>query len=420
MQPNNELTASATMPEMALDELDGATAQETSGYPRNTRVEVFRTREEIERLRAVWEKWQSHPNSDIDAYLTVLRALPGGADPLAFVLYENESPRAMLVGRVENGDLTLRIGYKDIAKVSARKMVFIYGGLLGTPNAQNCKALMQAVRSLLKEGHAQVAFFNSLPIDSPLYEAAVSQSFWTRDHAATFQLHRRMTLPANASEFYRGLSSKVRKNLGWQARKFEKDFDGLLRLNCFHRAEDLAEMFRDVETIATKTYQRGLGVGFESNPVLRDRLTLEAQRGWLRAFVLYVNNRPSAFWIGKIYGETFYSDFMGYDPEFAKYSPGMYLVTRVIERFCDSINGDAPEVIDFGLGDAQYKSVLGTSEWQEASLHLFAPTLAGLSLNIFRTPAALLNRFGQRMLDKESVLKLKRAWRSRVRPQARQ
>jgi CelD/BcsL family acetyltransferase involved in cellulose biosynthesis len=383
-----------------------------------TRVEVLRTFAEIEGLRSTWEKWKWHPNSDLDSYLTVVRSLPN-AEPIAIVLYRGAFPETILIGRVEIGEVSLRIGYKDVARIAARKLVFIYAGLLGTPSAENCAALIQAVKSALRQGHGQVAFFNSLPTDSPLYAAALSESFWTRDRAPSLQTHRCMLLSSSSEEFYRGLSPKVRKNLGWQARRFEKEFKNSLRLHCFRRADDLAEMFQEVETIAKKTYQRGLGVGFESNRTLRDRLALEARKGWLRGFVLYAGERPVAFWLGKVYCETFHSDFMGYDPDLAKHSPGMYLITRVIEEFCNSKDESAVRNIDFGLGDAQYKQVLGTSEWQEASLHLFAPTMAGLGLNLFRTPAALFNRFAQRVLDKGSVLKLKRAWRNQAKPQAR-
>ena len=379
-----------------------------------TRIEVLRTFAEIEGLRSTWEQWKWHPNSDLDSYLTVLRSLPG-ADPIVIVLYRGTSPEVILVGRAETGDLSLRIGYKDLAKVTARKLVFIYAGLLGTPSADKCAALIQAVKNALRQGHGQVAFFNSVPTDSPLYAAALSQSFWTRDHVPSLQTHRCMELPSSAEEFYRSLSPKVRKNLGWQARRFEKDFKGSLRLQCFQQEDDFAEMFLEVETIAQKTYQRGLGVGFENNRILRDRLALEARKGWFRGFVLYVGERPVAFWVGKVYRETFHSDFMGYDPDLAKYSPGMYLITRVIEEFCNSKVESGVRNIDFGLGDAQYKQVLGTSDWQEASLHLFAPTMAGLGLNLFRTPAALFNRFAQRVLKKSSVLKLKRAWRNQAK-----
>jgi hypothetical protein len=41
------------------------------------------------------------------------------------------------------------------------------------------------------------------------------------------------------------------------------------------------------ESIAEKSYQRGLGVGFANTPEVRKRLELESQKKWLRASILY-------------------------------------------------------------------------------------------------------------------------------------
>jgi CelD/BcsL family acetyltransferase involved in cellulose biosynthesis len=172
-------------------------------------------------------------------------------------------------------------------------------------------------------------------------------------------------------------------------------------------------MFRDVEEVAKKTYQRGMGVGFQSNQEMREHFELQAGNGWLRAYVLYLESTPAAFWIGDVYQQTFYSHFMGYDPVFAKHSPGMYLIMQTVESFC--AEGKVRQ-IDWGLGDAQYKDVLGTSEWMEASFYLFAPTVSGLTLNLLRTPAALVDDLAKSALAHSSLLsRIKKSWRGSLR-----
>jgi hypothetical protein len=379
-------------------------------------IQVVRDVGELASLREIWNGWTWHPNSDPDSYLAVLKAMPSGVEPLVFVLYRKGAPQAMLVSRVENGNLSLRLGYKDLLKIKVRKLVCIYGGLLGDASSENCKALMISVNDFLRRGEADLAFFNSLRTDSPLYVAATKlQSFYVRDHMPVFELHRSMELPKTDNEANRRLSAKSRKE--W--RKLMKDFPDQVVIRCFRKPEELDDMFRDVEEVAKKTYQRGLGVGFGDTPLMRGRLGLEAERGWLRAYVLYLAGRPCAFWVGKLYNETFHSDSMGYDSEYRKYSPGMFVVMSVIEGFCNPMNNDAVRVVDFGLGDAEYKRDLGNSEWREASLYLFAPTVGGLGLNLFRTPAALANRLAKEYLDKASLLlKAKRIWRNQLRQQA--
>jgi CelD/BcsL family acetyltransferase involved in cellulose biosynthesis len=111
---------------------------------------------------------------------------------------------------------------------------------------------------------------------------------------------------------------------------------------------------------------------------------------------------------------------MGYDPDYGKYSPGMYLIMKVIEGFCGASGEKEISGIDFGLGDAQYKQILGNVQWQDASAYIFAPTLRGLGLNALRTPIIAVDRAGRRALERMKLLpKVKKLWRQRAAPKAR-
>ncbi len=202
----------------------------------------------------------------------------------------------------------------------------------------------------------------------------------------------------------------------WQAKKLLADYSGEVRIASFASNTDLDVMIRDIEAVSRKTYQRGLGVGFIDNAETRARLRLEAERGWLRGFVLYLANQPCAFWLGTIYKGTFHSNFMGYDPAHAKHSPGMFLITRVVESLCGAEEADKLREVDFGLGDAQYKEVLGTSVWQEAGVYIFAPSAKGILLNFLKTSLGVLDRIGRKVLGRTKLLPgLKSFWRGLVR-----
>lgn len=397
----------------------GRPQQMSSQY--EVKIELIRDLSAIERLRQFWGEHKSHPNSDIDAYVSVLRAMSRTAEPLIFVLYRDGCPCSMLVGRLEAGELKLRLGYKDVATIAVRKAVFIHGGFIGERTPENSALLIKAVKDSLAKCGAQVAFFNSIPVACPLYLAATAlQNRWLKDHLPMLQTHHKLSVPETQSELYQTLSSKTRKNLVWQSKKLVKTFSGDLRVHCFMRKDEFEQMLHDVEAIAQKTYQRGLGVGFEQSSVLRARLAQETEKGWLRVFVLYIRGTPRAFWAGKIYQDVFYSDFTGYDPELSKLSPGMFLITEVINSFCQSTEHRV-KAIDFGLGDAQYKSVLGNSQWEEASFYLFAPTLRGFGFNLIRTPIAMLDKLAKQWLVKTSALqKIKRLWRAHLRFQTQE
>ena len=67
------------------------------------RLRIIRDFAGIEEIREVWSAWHSHPNSDIDFYLTILRSMPGEVSPYVIVLYRGEAPQALLAGRLETG-----------------------------------------------------------------------------------------------------------------------------------------------------------------------------------------------------------------------------------------------------------------------------------------------------------------------------
>ena len=380
-------------------------------------IRVFRTFEEIEEIRDVWSSWHQHPNSDIDFYSLIVRSRPEMLRPHVVVHYRDGVPDAMLVGRIERARLEFRVGYKTFYRAKVRQLTLVHRGELGTLSPQNCDLLIRQVMHSLRRGEADVAFFNFVRTDSSLYASASElPGFLSRDHFGTAAIQRSTTLPSTVEDVYQRLSGKARKTLKRQARKILSDFEGKVQIRTFSKTAELDDAIRDVERIAKKTYQRGLGVGFCDDENMRRQLVLEAERGWLRIHVLYIGEKPCTFWIGCLYGQTFHSNFLGYDPEYAKYSIGMYLVVTVLENFIIHAVTDQPERIDWGLGDAQYKEVLGDQNWQETSLYIFAKTFRGILLNTFRTPVVFIDEILKKVLERTKLLqKVKKIWRDRAR-----
>ena len=373
-----------------------------------------RSEPEVEESRSVWSAWQQHPNTDIDFYLNTLRSRPEFLRPHVIVVHRGECPEAMLVGRLELRNVEAKVGYARLLSKNRRALTFLYGGVLGSLTPEGSEALVCDIMESLSQGDADFAYFNHLQVDSPLYDAAIKvPGFLSRDYCPSVQVHRGMMVPGSTEEFYGRLSAKVRKNLKWQGKKLAFECAGNVHVRCFRETQDLDRLIQDVEGIARRTYQRGLGVGFVDSLEMRRRLSLAAERNWLRGYVLYVQDAPWAYWIGTLYLGTFHSDFMGYDPNLGKYSPGMFLIVKVIEAFC-AATGVEEHVskVDFGLGDAQYKQVLGDLEWNDVSLYIYSPSLRGVRLSLVRTPAAILDRAARRTLEQIGVLgRVKKMWR---------
>jgi hypothetical protein len=372
-------------------------------------VSVIDDLKSLEALRDCWRMMQWHPNADIDFYIDVVRAWGDRCRPHVLVISRNSLPEALLVGRAEVVSIDCRLGYKTLFKVKARQLTFIYGGMLGDFSSENCASFIGSIRSSLKQREAEVAEFHFIRTDSDLYRVLCTTERG-RVSSSPVQFHRSTIVGSSGEETFNKLSSKLRKNLRWK--KLLNDFEGRLSIFCFHSASDMAKMLADVESIACKTYHRQLGVGFDGSEELQQRMTAEAKRGRLRAYVLYLAGQPAAFWIATAFEGVLYSDFMGYDPVHAKYSPGMYLITKTLEGLREGGVDSDIRLVDWGLGDAQYKQVLGDSNWTETSVRIFGSTVRGIWLKLVTTPVAMADAWFKRVLSDSGALQsIKTKWR---------
>jgi hypothetical protein len=380
-------------------------------------IRVARSLCEVEALREPWTAWPGHRDSDIDFYLMKLQSDPEVVRPHVIALYQNGKPDAILVGRLERKRLCFkRIGYLPPLRFWARCLTFVYGAMHGNASAENARILLQEVMNCLRQDEADVAMLELVPIDSPLYRLALKlPGVLSRDTLPEPQGHETMIVPDTVDEIYGCMSSHRKHELRRIARKLQSNPVGEPKIVYYRDTTELDHLFHDAEEIAKKTYQRGLGVGFADSARIRKRLELAALKGWLRAYLLYLGDRPCAFWIGMLYGETFVSDYTGYDPDLHQFSPGIALLMRMIERFCNRADGDVIRELDFGPGDAEYKAALCTRKWLEAAVYIFSPTSRGLALKSMRTATRIVDAFARKVLISTKLFPwVRRAWRGRL------
>jgi Acetyltransferase (GNAT) domain len=379
-------------------------------------VRIARTLPEVEALREPWTTWGGHRDSDIDFVLMIIESYPEALRPHVIALFRNGQPDAILIGRLERKRMSFKIGYLNVFRPMARCLTFVYGAFRGNQSRENAGTLVREVLECLKRDEADLAVLEFVPTDSELHQFGLSlPSVLGRDSLPAQQAHELMAIPKTIDEVYRRMSSDRRIEVRRRIRKFQAHPDGVPKVVCYSASADMERLFLDAEEIAKKTYQRGLGAGFSDSSDVRKRLELAAQKGWLRANLLYIGNRPIAFWIGMNYGKTFISEYMGYDPEFRKSAPGMYLIMTVLEGICRNENGDSIEQLDFGLGHAEYKQALCTASWMESPVLIFGPTAKGLILKLLSVSTRTADRAARKILASTQFLpRLKRFWRDRL------
>jgi hypothetical protein len=375
-------------------------------------VKVARSFAEVEAIRLIWAAWPSHRDSDIDFCLEFGWTRKEVVRPHVIVLYRDGHADAMLVGWIERVRLKSKIGYLRLPGMPASLLNFSYGGLLGNASAENCRELVRSILGSLGQGEAEVAILGNLGIDSALYREARSlPGFASRDRLPVTVTRHVMNLPADVKDVYSALSANHRSDLKRKTKKLLAKYQDRVKVCCYREAGEVEAVTAQIEEIARKTYQRGLGVGFHDDPEMRRRLRMCAERGWLRVYVLYLGDIACAFWIGTVYNGSFCSDYLAFDPAFGDCSPGSFLMMKVIEDFCH----EGVKEIDFGSGEGRYKEQFGNRTAIESSAWIFAARPKGLFLNAVRTSAGTVDRVARKVLDRTNLLpRIKKAWRNRA------
>jgi CelD/BcsL family acetyltransferase involved in cellulose biosynthesis len=370
----------------------------------------------VEEVRALGEAWSELGASDVNADPEVFLAMLESQDDVLrphVVLAEANDARALLAARLQQTAIPVRLGYKQIYGPRLRALTVVQGGVLGAADGELAGVLFEEARAALAAGEADVLRLRRLPVGSELHRLARERpSFATRGGGSDSSLRWRLRLPGSLDEILKAQSSRTRSNHRRYARKLEEQLGDGLSFEVCRDPADLERVTRHAETVSVKTYQHRLGGGFAADPSELRLVELGAERGWLRAYLLSVDGEPRAFWIGLAYGRVFFTGPTGYDPSLGHLRLGTYVLMRMLEDLCED---DAVDVVDYGVGDAEYKRHFGSESSLEEDVLVFAPSFRGVRVNLTRTMlvnvASAARRVGGRVPALQGV---KRRWRSRL------
>lgn len=373
-------------------------------------VRVARTSAEVEAMRDAWETLHvDNPAADPDHLLTLVRHSPERLRPHVVLLERDGRPEAMAVGRVGEVLLGARLGYATVLRPRLQALVVSQGGLVGADEAR-AEPLLAALLDALQLESLDVVRLRAR-VGSPVHELATTRpGALVRGRAADAVVRRRAHIPETFSEYLQARSAKTRSNIQRYGRRLEGRFGDGLSLRLFQTPAELPRLVRDTLAVYEKTYQHGLGEGFSDKEPERALRRLAAERGWLRAWVLYLDGVPAAFWHGTLYRRIFYTGPTGYDPEHSDLRLGTHVLAKMVDHLC----GEA-DWMDFGLGDAEYKRHFGDESWAEEDVLLFARRPRPVVVNLARTGVLGASRAGKAALERSGMLAAaRRRWRDRL------
>jgi CelD/BcsL family acetyltransferase involved in cellulose biosynthesis len=327
------------------------------------------TADDVLALRPAWEcfSWRSI-DAQLDWFLAAAAARRNLVLPLVVVAGRDGVPEGMVMAHVER---RRPVPFHRAPRV--RVAVVAENGLVGSQEAR--VALLRhlfattgavCLRAVAPGGSDHQALQAAVPAPSrPPVRRATPR--W------------RIDLPDDYDLYVAGLPANLRRARRKEARALEARHGERLELVRHSGPDTAAELLADVESVAARSYQRDLGVGFE-----RERhgmLVHTALRlGLCRAWVLRIAGRPVAFELGWTYRHTYRGEYIGHDPAFRREAVGGYVEQQVIRDLCAD---PAITVYDQGEEDYDYKRRLSNRSVPETDVWAFGPrpgALAGLAL----------------------------------------
>ena len=378
-------------------------------------VRVARTVEDVEAIRGAWERvGPRHPDSDVDFFLQVLADRPEVLRPHVMLIEDDgDGEPALLVGRVEERTLPARFGYATLYRPRLRCLTVVSDGLTGSEAGQ--EKLAAALLETLRDGDIHALFMHKAVLGSPLHRVATELAGpLQRSRPVVATRHWARELPDSYDQFTKSLPKNLRGNVRRDGRKLVETLGERMRIQRLNRPDQLEQTLSDLERVAARTYQRGLGAGFDASKD-SELVRLGLERGWFNAWIMYIDGEPCAFEIGDIFRGTFFSAAKGFDPEVEHRNIGTFLQMRMFEDLCADSGVDR---FDFGYGDADYKRRCATYSWEESDLVVYAAAPRPLFVNGVRTLVATADAFARRAFGKERIARVKRRWRDLRTPAA--
>lgn len=164
-----------------------------------------------------------------------------------------------------------------------------------------------------------------------------------------------------------GLSGQTRSTLRRKTRRLEGN------VRRYRSVAEIAAFMELAIPLAARTYQarHGLDAALSADATFRQEIALAAADDRVRAWALFVEERPIAYLCCTGQGQVLRYDHVGHDPDFADRSPGTVLMAAALA----DLFGDRFAWFDFLEGGGQHKRQLATGGTDCVDLLMLRPTI---------------------------------------------
>jgi Acetyltransferase (GNAT) domain len=373
----------------------------------NFSLQVATTLQAVEKLRPIWKRWSHNLDTDLDYFLQNIKNDSTVLHPFVITVYEGGAAQAMLVGQVRKQKVSTVVSFVNVRGPTVTVLEMVNGGRMGKQSATIDRLLALQVRAAVRKADVDLLCFRRLPLQSELFRMLQQVPGHLMKERVPHVFHYSVVpLTASSGKRARALSGKNRREARRKTRILHRNFSGKTVFQCFSQPGELEEGLRDAASVDVTTWQHYLGCGLVDAQRSHNNLTFCARQGWLRIYVMYVDQFPVAFLIGQHYKQTFYCQHAGYHPDFARFSVGSLLTAWVLETLAVA----GVEQVDLGEGSQEHNRRLGCRIHEEGTVHVYSHTLRGLYLNMLFAATQTIRTIGRGSITKLRLDRANKAW----------
>lgn len=218
-------------------------------------------------------------------------------------------------------------------------------------------------------------YFKSIPQTCPWFDLlpliANQSKRWLTLIAREEPFHS-LSLPDKFDDFLARFSKKKRYNLKRQVRLMEEAYNGQMRLECITQPAQIEPFLAAAEAVATGSWKDDqLTQALVRTPANIATYSDLANRGLLRSYVLRNADQAVAYALGYQFDTTYHYADIAYSGSEVNLSPGTVLLCLIVR---DLVETSRLRMLNFGIGNADYKRQFGDQHTIDRSLWVLRPT----------------------------------------------
>jgi L-rhamnose mutarotase len=210
--------------------------------------------------------------------------------------------------------------------------------------------------------------------------------------------HCYINLQQSFEDYMAKFSSKSRSTIKRKIRKFAKYCEGTIEWRSYRTDEELRVFHKLGRQVSVKTYQEKLlDAGLPDSKEFYEKMVDLAKSDNVRGYLIFYHGNPIAYLYCPVEDGVMLYEYLGYDPEYQKWSVGTILQWLALEEIFAE---ERFKIFDFTEGQDPQKKLLATDSVQSADVFFIRHNLKNIAYILLHIGFEEVSKVSGKLLDR--------------------